>query len=383
MATNRRNPAYTPYREAQLAARARANAIALDQLRSIDRAMNAYAEQLSRTLALLGDSPRDAEIRAAALRAGRILSEQVLPRLERLIADGRAASFASILDIQSAASLAVAQANDIPANLLGAIRAPVVSLAGAYESLGVASATWKTILSQYAAQGAADVNAVVTAALTSGMGAEELARRLRPYVSGAESLEAAFRGAGGEITDKMLAASRYPGAARRVRSNAARIAFSETHNARAEAELQAFTADPLVRAVRWQLSPNRGKLDGPDVCDAIAQTDFYGLGPGVYPVGAVPVSPHPYDRCERVPVTRPVADAGKPKPHPAMVRPLSKFTIDDGSRISTVARSRIGEQLRNVMVATSRSGVGTSIARLAAQADAATPTPFHAGRGLT
>jgi hypothetical protein len=41
---------------------------------------------------------------------------------------------------------------------------------------------------------------------------------------------------------------------------------------------------------------------------------MYGLGPGVFPLDAVPLPPHPYDRCERTPRTRPWMEAGEPKP---------------------------------------------------------------------
>lgn len=37
------------------------------------------------------------------------------------------------------------------------------------------------------------------------------------------------------------------------------------------------------------------------------------MGPGVYPLNAVPLPPHPYDRCERVPVLRPPEHAHLPK----------------------------------------------------------------------
>jgi hypothetical protein len=56
-------------------------------------------------------------------------------------------------------------------------------------------------------------------------------------------------------------------------------------------------------------------LSGPDECDALAFSDFYGLGPGNYPVTDVPAPPHPWDRCERVPGVVP-SKAGEPKPLP-------------------------------------------------------------------
>lgn len=297
MADDRRNPKYSPYRQAQLDARARQNALTAESLQRIDVALAAFASELSATLVGLGDTSTDLLRRAAVTKALVILQGTLQPRLTYLLAGAvtgqRAAAFSDILELQNQASLAVAAAHEIPNNLLGGITAPAVTMAGAWESLGTGAATWKTLLARYAGDAVKDVQQIVTTALLSGMGPDELAKRLRPYVQGAEPFQQAFANTG-EIKDKLLNNPAFKRSAALLRYNADRIAFSETQNARGEAETQAFAADPFIAAVKWTLSPNRGTQRWPDACNGLAETDFYGLGAGVYPVDKVPFSPHPF-----------------------------------------------------------------------------------------
>lgn len=311
-------PASDAYRRALLAARERDYALRVAALRRIDRALDEYTRRLRQQLRAL---PRgtDATTRRLALqRALEIASQeqrQLAVLLERAVEDGRRTAFEDVLAMHREATMTVARAHDVPGHLLGAVTTPRVTMAGAWESLDRGAATWRTLLRTHVANAVADTQQLVTTALVTGMSPDELATRLRPYVLGAESFQQAFRDTG-VVSDATLAASPLRGAASRLRFNADRIAFSEVHNARAEAEVQAFAADPFVKAVRWQLSPNRGKGRRPDACDALAKTDYFGLGAGVYPVTQVPVSPHPFCRCERVPVSRPSHEMNQPKPNP-------------------------------------------------------------------
>lgn len=291
--------------------------------------------------------------------------------LQVAVSTGRQTSFDAILGIQNDATLAVARATDIPNNLLGAVRTPNVTMAGAWESLGTGSATWKTLLSRYSDGAVDDVQRVVTVSMTAGVSPDELAKRLRPYVRGAETLPQAMKGVDG-LSDRDLAQLLNNPAtaqsAKMLRHNAARIAFSEVHNARGEAEVQAFAADPFVNAVRWQLSPNRGTQTEPDVCDALADSDFFGLGKGVYPVTKVPVSPHPWDRCERVPVTRPLSEVDRPKPNPDRVLPFAEAKIRGADTMTAQERDRIVRQVGSVFVTTAASGSPRTLDQLTSQA---------------
>jgi hypothetical protein len=102
-------------------------------------------------------------------------------------------------------------------------------------------------------------------------------------------------------------------AARQMEFNARRIASAELRNASHEAQVQHMMADPLIVAIEWTLSPLHRDVD---VCDSLASADWYGLGPGVYPVGAVPAPPHPFDACANRSVARPAREADQPKPAP-------------------------------------------------------------------
>ena len=238
---------------------------------------------------------------------------QLAPVLARAVSSGRATAFGEILGLQQQAALAVAKQVGVPNGALGAILAPNVSMAGVWESLGKGAATWRTVLGSHVLSAADDAQRVVTAALLGGTGPDELARRLRPYLQGSEPFREAFKGAG-DWTNAMLRDAGFAEDARKLRYNADRIAYSEIHNARSEAEVQAFAADPFVAAVRWTLSPNRGTLRGPDACDGLAESDLYGMGAGVYPVTDVPIAPHPWCSCERLPIARDPSQVGLPKP---------------------------------------------------------------------
>jgi hypothetical protein len=311
-------PGPNAYRDALEAARANEHRLRIASLRRLDKALLDYSTRLTQELAKLPKGLDQATRRIAAQRAIELTTSMragLAQSMEKAVASGRQTAFSNILALQTEATQRIAAMEDIPDRLLGAVTAPNLTMAGAWESLGKGSATWRTLLRGHVDDAVADTQYIVTQGLLEGIDPSELSRRLRPYVQGAEDFQTAFKGAG-EISDKLLRDPLRSGAARRLRFNADRIAFSEIHNARAEAEIQAFAADPFVKAVRWQLSPNRGKLRRRDACDGLAKTDFFGLGAGVYPVDQVPISPHPFCRCERVPIPRPYSEIHLPKPSP-------------------------------------------------------------------
>jgi hypothetical protein len=204
----------------------------------------------------------------------------------------------------------------LPNAAFGAVLTPRTTLLAAYENVGGAK-LFRTLITRAADDGYRAVNDAIRSGILEGKSFEALARELRPFVQGTFET---------------------------VRFNATRIAYSEIHNARAEAEVQHFAEDPLIEAVAWRLAPDRGSNRGPDACDALAENDFYGLGPGVYPVHAVPLPPHPFDRCERVPITRPLERANDPKPAPG--RQTSKIEVSRSKGMSDAARQNMERQTR-------------------------------------
>jgi len=292
----------TPYRRAQIAARESVQSLDAASAQEIARALDAHAARLSRIVRGMGNNPSVAAFRMSSelfQQASRDLNVVI----QNAIATKRAVSYTEVLGVWQKATNRLAEAHGISDALLGSVNLPPISLLGIYENTGAGS--WRTLVSTNVARAATEADTIVRNAFAEGVSARELATRLRPYVSGAESFRKAFRGIkgrDGRFDFRNLTGPELRSAARKVRFNSTRIAWSEIHNARAEAEVQHFAADPLIGAVRWTLAPDRGSQTSPDECDVLATSDLWGLGPGLYPVDQVPLPPHPFDRCERVPV---------------------------------------------------------------------------------
>ncbi len=327
------------YRAAQLAARAREGALSAQEIRNVAESLRSYARELTRIIRGL---PRGEEftrrLRETTTLLNRV-SRQLEQRLAQSISTNRETSYDTVLGIWKRAGLDAARAGGVSVGLLGAIKNPSITLLGAYEGIGAAN--WRTLLKQYLGAGAREVDQIVERALLEGVSPDKLARRLFPYVQGAESFESAFGGLG--FDPRRLRDPALRNAAKLVRFNATRIAVSEVHNARAEAEVQHFVADPLVRGVFWRLAPDRGPTARTDECDVLASSDFYGEGTGWYPVDAVPLTPHPHDRCERVPQVRSITRIAEPKLLGLQRR--SAFTAGRFGRKVRISKSR-GQTIR-------------------------------------
>lgn len=75
----------------------------------------------------------------------------------------------------------------------------------------------------------------------------------------------------------------------RAQYQARRIARSEMAEANRQAYRASVNEQPYVVGLRWTLSPNHPRAD---VCDLLANQDLHGLGPGGYPKGSYPETPH-------------------------------------------------------------------------------------------
>lgn len=361
---------YPNYREAQRAARAAAGSLSESAVAAIREELQREGTRLAARIAALPVG------NPSSLRAALEASAKIVAQMEaRLLAAGtqaivqhRAVAFSEVAGIWQKAALATAQVQGVPNALLGAVRQPPITLLGSYEALGGASAHWKTALQGSIKAGGADLDAIVRHGLSNQVSPEDIARGLRAYVVGAEPFHDAFKGEAfvrvQDLRSGVPAALRESG--RKMASNARRIAYSEVHNARAEAEVTHFAIDPMVAMVRWTLSPFRGEVVLPDVCDMLASADWYGLGAGLYPIGKVPPPPHPFDRCERMPVTRSAAHAGDAKPYPMRSLPIGKARIPTMFRATTTAaqEARIVAQAEQVMGATEAWAVKNPLQQL-------------------
>lgn len=308
----------TPYDQARIAARSVLGRLSIEQARAIQTALNQFMIRITEAVKASGGAAGLVQLHRIVQRETDLLAKT----LERSIAARRDIAFKEIEKIWQAAGIEYSRSRGVTGSQLAQIRTPPITLLGAFETMSPAG-TWKTLLRIYAGEAAAEVNAIVRNAIASQIDPDELAIRLRKYVIGSEPFHSAFKqvptlaGDQAKIDLGSIPAAQR-GAAREMVFNAERIAFSELHNARSEAEVSHMVNDPYIEAVRWTLSPNRGSGTRPDECDFLAKADFYGLGPGVYPVANVPSPPHPFDRCEKIPVTRPTAEIDQPKPQPGL-----------------------------------------------------------------
>lgn len=263
--------------------------------------------------------PPDREI---AARRSLDVVQQSAAKLERAIVrsifEGRELSFSETMEIWREASLSIAQSRDIPQAAFGAVSRPNLTIAQAFPGVD-STHEFRTLVRGHVQNAADEVATITFHALSKGESPEKLARQLRPYVTGRD--KTLPDGVAGEIipVDQR-------GAAYSTEFNARRIAFSETHNARREAEVLHFQRDPLIELAQWTLSPNRGTQRQPDACDALAVLDWYGLGAGVFPLDAIPLSPHPFDRCETIPLVRSMAQLGREKVQGRRLR-LDPWTV--------------------------------------------------------
>ena len=75
---------------------------------------------------------------------------------------------------------------------------------------------------------------------------------------------------------------------------AMRLARTEINNAHHHTTIRMSEARPWVQGYEWNLSKSHPR---PDPCDALAEADDYGMGPGKYPKGSAPDRPHPQCLC--------------------------------------------------------------------------------------
>lgn len=309
--------AVSAYDQARITARRALGQLSAEQMRSINSALERFGQRVSELVRQSSGSPAGlTHLHQIVTREADLLSRT----LERSIATGRDAAFKEITKIWEAAGVEYARARGLTGSDLAKIRTPPITLLGAWETMSPAG-SWRTLLQHYTRFAADEVNSIVRNAFMEQVGPDELARRLRKYVQGSEPFQKSFTKVptlSGEVpkVDLRAVPAALRGEAGQMVYNAQRIAFSEWHNARTEAEVAHMFNDPYIKAIRWTLSPNRGSGVTPDECDLLAKTDYYGLGPGVYPVDQVPAPPHPFDRCEMIPVTRPTSELNQPKPQP-------------------------------------------------------------------
>ncbi len=162
------------------------------------------------------------------------------------------------------------------------------------------------------------VDQIIRRGLLRGATSTRVAMELRLHILGADALPPdllldrrrigydALRAMGYEPTRENLLLVRQQ--AGQVAAKAQLIARTEPMNAEWEAHMRAAADSPVVRAIQWELSSRHPEAD---VCDVLAQGDWYGLGPGVYDPRMVPPRPHPRDLCRHRDIVADPADWGR------------------------------------------------------------------------
>lgn len=106
-------------------------------------------------------------------------------------------------------------------------------------------------------------------------------------------------------------------AARAVAGRSRLISRTSMMNVEHEATAVAMAQSPIVAAGQWFLSNRHTDFDQ---CDALATSDFYELGGGVYPSDAIPPRPHPRCLCGVQHILRPVSEWGTLKPRGGLLK---------------------------------------------------------------
>lgn len=139
---------------------------------------------------------------------------------------------------------------------------------------------------------------VVRTGLASGRDAAKVAKDLEKYVrDGAKSLAEDYPKMMARFAKNMPEWAKKAGFYRIPKDlvyEALRLARTEYSNAFFEGTYSRGRVNPSYQGVRFMLSDSH---PDPDVCDALAEADYYGLGKGVYKKGQEPKHPHPNCLC--------------------------------------------------------------------------------------
>ena len=80
----------------------------------------------------------------------------------------------------------------------------------------------------------------------------------------------------------------------KARQHAVTVARTETIHSYRDGYYKSVKGKPWNKGIRWNLGDSHPK---PDICDVLANQDVHGLGPGGYPMSAIPENPHPNCMC--------------------------------------------------------------------------------------
>ena len=221
---------------------------------------------------------------------------------------------------------------------------------------------FKTVIERNLKQFAADFDQILLDAVTLGRSASDTTLQIAKTLAMNEpdvfevlkkmgSNGGAIRGA---ILDDSVEAI---GEARSLLKKSKLIAVHEINTAYDEADKIASVRSPVVGDVRWTLSGRHSGLSSsPDVCNILAEADYYGLGAGIYPANYVPSLAHPRCLCSIEKLLR----------HPAMWNQEKVFT---GSFQLIDADAFLADRGITIHKARTEGGLANKLVRAAFDAD--------------
>jgi hypothetical protein len=268
------------YERALLEARARALGLSREAVQKIVTTFN-------RAIADIAKDVSDERITAAR---GDELARQVKVFLETIANDvtketTRAVSLTVDGVIAShRAALTALEASSKVVGLLKQFDSISASTVGVIASRERNAATFRTLFNRHITEAADSLDELIGSAVARGVSNKVLTRDVARLLGGAE---ANYDELGIERTTATGLRSLY--------GDARMIAVSETNNALREANARSLVGSRVVETVHWQLSGAHG--DKHDECDVLAETDWFGFGPGWFDVRQWPGGPHPFCGC--------------------------------------------------------------------------------------
>lgn len=328
------------------AARRRTLILSEAQWQAFRRLLEEYAEELERR-AIVGIELRG---RDYAAEAARQLIAQLTRDMAQATRNGVERTVREVTSIYAQATNAfMAAAGERAAVAFTGLNVRAVQAVLARPEL---SAAFRSIR----AESIEAVDRILRRALLRNVTSASIAMELRAHMLGADAFPArllrdrrrigyeAIRQLGYQPTRENLQLVRKQTG--RIAARAQLIARTEPINAEHEAAVRSAAESPVVAVVRWNLSSRHTVRDQ---CDLLAETDWFGYGPGRYDPRQVPSKPHPRDLCFMTHEMREVRDWGRDR------GPLRDLIIDPHdvgetfelypSQIAALARSlQIGER---------------------------------------
>jgi hypothetical protein len=292
------------YREMLVAARQQGLSLSRAAVVRIVARFNVVLRELD---TLGGEAGKLTRARADALRSqidGMLAS--LRDEMARATADGARLTVRRLVELHQDAAASLEHVSQV-VGLSSAFDVLSVQAVASLAQRASNAALFKTVMKRHLEDAVPALDQMITSAVARGVSSRTLTNDVARLLSGDDIAYDTY-GVGKAEMEGL----------RSVYADARMIAVSEINNALREANARLLSASRTIEAAKWSLSSAHPKVDA---CDTLAESDFYGLGPGIYVVSAWPFAPHPHCGCYQAGpiVFRPVAEWFQPR---GPIRPL-------------------------------------------------------------